>query len=98
MSGPGVRPYRSLRAWAGMATVAGCAWWFAAAGAAQEPTAHPIPTTPPGAVATRPPGIWVDPPPAPAGCTAETEPNDRLQNSPTFTGEFCVSGMLVEDR
>ncbi|MEZ4597346.1 MAG: hypothetical protein R3C32_11315 [Chloroflexota bacterium] len=83
-----------------MATLVGCGLWLAATASAQGPsgTPHPIPTTPPGAVATRPPGIWVDPPPTPTGCTGETEPNDRLQNSPTLTGEFCVSGTLVEDR
>lgn len=83
-----------------MGTVAGCLWLAAAVGSAQGPSAtpHPIPTTPPGAVATRPPGVWVDPPPPPAGCVPETEPNDRLQASPTLAGEFCVSGTLVEDR
>ncbi|MBX3031377.1 MAG: hypothetical protein KF809_14610, partial [Chloroflexi bacterium] len=65
---------------------------------AQEPSAteHPIPTTPPGAKATRPPGPWVDPPPAPDGCVPEMEPNDRPEQAgvTVLPPEFCVSGTL----
>ncbi|MET0772788.1 MAG: hypothetical protein ABWZ82_06875, partial [Candidatus Limnocylindrales bacterium] len=98
MTRPGVRPHRSLRPWFGLAVLAGCAWWFGATGAAQEPSAtpHPIPTTPPGAVATRPPGPWVDPPPPPDGCLAETEPNDQPVVAGSLPTEFCLGGTLVE--
>jgi hypothetical protein len=65
---------------------------------AQTPgaTEHPIPTTPPGADATRPPGPWVDPPAPPTGCQPEDEANDQpadpgVRILPT---EFCVSGTL----
>lgn len=91
---------RSPRPWAVMALVVGCLWWAVSVGSAQSPsgTPHPVPTTPPGAVATRPPGIWVDPPPPPAGCVAESEPNDRPDGATTLPADFCVSGELVSEK
>ncbi len=76
------------------------AWLWTAAAAAQAPSPppHPIPATPPGAVATRPPGPWVDPPAPPEGCRTEVEPNDRSEGAASLPAAFCVAGTLVEDR
>jgi hypothetical protein len=91
---------RLRRPWAGLVGVAAIgAFVLAAPGMGAQgpdPTERPIPTTPPGAEATRPPGPWVDPPPPPDGCVPETLPNDRPEEAgASILGtEFCVSGTL----
>lgn len=88
---------RWLAALAGVAMMAAL-WVATPAASGQEPgaTEHPIPTTPPGADATRPPGPWVDPVPAPDGCVPESDPNDQPADAGVriLPAEFCVSGTL----
>jgi len=88
------------RRWAALAgaAIVAALWTAVPPVLAQEPgaTEHPIPTTPPGATATRPPGPWVDPPPPPEGCVPEVEPNDRPEQAgvSVLPTEFCVAGTL----
>ncbi|MEZ4597351.1 MAG: hypothetical protein R3C32_11340 [Chloroflexota bacterium] len=67
-----------------------------AQGAGPEPDRASGPTTPPGATATRPPGPWVEPVPAPQGCVPEVEANDQPADAGVrvLPTEFCVSGTL----